>query len=205
MDCKSLNKIQRDKMNAITKNVFEMEWENPEFMDILMGELPKVRHSQGDDDILAEINQLKKELLSYDAFSSNKEEFISKISNCIDTIHTKKEYWFGLSLHKVKECVHQHEFCMISGEGGIGKSYFIKCFEERLENKNIPHLCIYGKFEKDISNINAARVVPCHFTKCCVFRSGSATHSAVTVPLILLVRTTASRQRATPKWAVFLP
>ena len=48
---------------------------------------------------------------------------------------------------------------MISGEGGIGKSYFIKCFEEQLEQKNIEHLCIYGKFEKDTNNIDVEEII----------------------------------------------
>lgn len=52
-----------------------------------------------------------------------------------------------------------HSFCLISGEGGIGKSYFIKCFEEQLEQNNIEHLCIYGKFEKNINNINVEEII----------------------------------------------
>ena len=52
-----------------------------------------------------------------------------------------------------------HSFCLISGEGGIGKSYFIKCFEEQLEQKNIEHLCIYGKFEKNTNNIDVEEII----------------------------------------------
>ena len=43
MNYQLLNKIQRDKMNSITNNNYKMKWENPAFMDILMGGLPKVR------------------------------------------------------------------------------------------------------------------------------------------------------------------
>lgn len=64
-----------------------------------------------------------------------------------------------MNLYEIEECVHLHEFCLISGEGGIGKSYFIKCFEERLETKNIPHLCLYGKFEKDIYNLDIEEII----------------------------------------------
>lgn len=48
---------------------------------------------------------------------------------------------------------------MISGEGGIGKSYFIKCLEEEFERNDIPHLCIYGKFEKNLQNVDVNEVV----------------------------------------------
>ena len=50
-------------------------------------------------------------------------------------------------------------FCLISGEGGIGKSYFIKNFEEQLDRKKIEHLCIYGKFEKDTSRIDVEEMI----------------------------------------------
>ena len=55
MNYQLLNKIQRDKMNSITNNNYKMKWENPAFMDILMGGLPKVRHFQHDSEISGEI------------------------------------------------------------------------------------------------------------------------------------------------------
>ena len=88
-----------------------------------------------------------------------REEFLQKIKDHIDVIRGKKASWYGLNLYEIEECVHLHEFCLISGEGGIGKSYFIKCFEERLETKNIPHLCLYGKFEKDIYNLDIEEII----------------------------------------------
>lgn len=105
MDYRVLNKIQRDRMKQISVHTYDMEWENPEFMNYLMGELPRIR---------------KYEIESY------------------------------MKLHK---------FCLISGEGGIGKSYFIKCFEEQLEQRNIAHLCVYGKFEKDTNNIDVEGII----------------------------------------------
>ena len=70
-----------------------------------------------------------------------------------------KDSWCGLSLYEIETYVKLHSFCLISGEGGIGKSYFIKCFEEQLEQKNIEHLCIYGKFEKNTNNIDVEEII----------------------------------------------
>lgn len=159
MDYKLLNKTQKDKMKAITNNEYKMEWENPEFMHILLGELPKIRQFQSDNDILDDIRLLEKELSSYNVFFSDKKDFISKISNQIENIRMKKSSWYGLNLYEIEECIRQHKFCLISGEGGIGKSFFIKSFEEQLDNKNIPHLCIYGKFEKNIDNIDITEII----------------------------------------------
>lgn len=149
-------------MNAITHNDFTMQWEDPKIMDILMGCLPQVRRFSQDEGIEDEIRQLENMFSSYDAFATNKEVFINEISECIDAIHKKKRSWHGLNLNEVKECVSQHKFCLISGEGGIGKSFFVKCLEESLENEQIPHLCIYGKFEKDTENIDVNEIINNH-------------------------------------------
>ncbi len=162
MNYEFLNKKHRERMNAITHNDFVMQWENPRMMDILMGGLPQVRRFSKDEDIADEIKQLDNMISSYDAFVTDKEVFITEISACIDAIHNKKRSWHGLSLYEVEECVRQHKFCLISGEGGIGKSFFVKCLEERLENEQIPHLCVYGKFEKDTENIDVDEIINDH-------------------------------------------
>ena len=41
---------------------------------------------------------------------------------------------------------------LIIGEAGIGKSYYLYEFSEKLKIKNIPYLCIYGKYTKNISS-----------------------------------------------------
>lgn len=43
MEYSILNKKQKDRMKAISNQEYVMEWEDPEFMDYLLGELPKVR------------------------------------------------------------------------------------------------------------------------------------------------------------------
>ena len=50
-------------------------------------------------------------------------------------------------------------FCLISGEGGIGKSYFTMCLEDKLTQQNIPHLCLYGKFLKSFAGVNADEII----------------------------------------------
>lgn len=159
MDYSSLNRLQRNRMKEISKSDIKMKWENPEFIDTLMGLLPTVRHYQNDNDVSSEVNSLEKMLSSYDPFISDKNIFILKVNKEIKKIQTKKPNWYGLNGYEIEECVRQHEFCLISGEGGIGKSYFIKCFEEGLDDRKIPHLCIYGKFEKDTRNIDIEEII----------------------------------------------
>lgn len=159
MDYRVLNKNQKDRMNAISNPACVMEWENPEFMDYLMGELPKVRRYQKDKEAEHEISSLEKVLATYDAFFSEKSAFIEEIAKKISDIQNLKGSWHGLSIYEIETYTSLHSFCLISGEGGIGKSYFIKCFEEQLEQNNIEHLCIYGKFEKNTNNINVEEII----------------------------------------------
>lgn len=146
-------------MKAISKHEYDMKWENPEFMDYIMGGLPKIRRYQSDNKIQREVSSLEKVLLTYNAFTTEKNPFLSIIDEKISAIKKINESWYGLNLYEIETYVKLHRFCMISGEGGIGKSYFIKCFEEQLEQKNIEHLCIYGKFEKDTNNIDVEEII----------------------------------------------
>lgn len=159
MNYRELNNNQRKKMKQIINNDITMNWEEPDFLDTLLGKLPPIRHYQKEDDIQAELVALNKLYSQYNSFCSNKEEFIKNTKSIITAIQNKKINWFGLNIYEVEECIRQQEFCLISGEGGIGKSYFIMCLEEEYERRNIPHLCIYGKFEKDTNNIELDEIV----------------------------------------------
>lgn len=51
---------------------------SPEFMDYLLGELPKVRKYQKDKEVEHEIASLEKVLTTYAAFFSEKSTFLHK-------------------------------------------------------------------------------------------------------------------------------
>ena len=149
-----LNKIQRDRMKQISAHKYTMEWENPEFMQFLMGALPEIRIIQDDKNIANELAMLERLMTTYDSFMSDKENFLNEVGNIITLILEKKDSWYGLNIYEIERYLKIQDFCLISGEGGIGKSYFIKSFEEQLETNCIEHLCLYGKFEKDTSRID---------------------------------------------------
>lgn len=81
MEYSVLNKKQKDRMEAISNREYVMEWENPEFMNYLLGELPKVRRYQKDKEVEQEISLLEKALATYDAFLSEKSTFLSEIAD----------------------------------------------------------------------------------------------------------------------------
>lgn len=78
MDYNVLNKNQKDRMKAISDPAYVMKWEAPEFMDYLLGALPKVRKNQKDKEVEYEIASLEKVLTKYDAFFQKNQLFYTK-------------------------------------------------------------------------------------------------------------------------------
>ena len=159
MDYRQLNQLQRKKMDNVLDPHYVMEWEDSKFMDILMGNLPEIRHMREEKNAASEISALEKLFASYNAFTTDKESFLNDVRALITSICAKEKYWFGINEYEVEECMRRHEFCLISGEGGIGKSFFIRKFEDELESAKIQHLCIYGKFEKDTSRLDIQNII----------------------------------------------
>lgn len=156
---KKITDIHRRKMNEICNNSWTFTWEKPWLIDVLSGNLPKIRETNNDKEIQNDIYSLKQLFNNYDACISNKKNFLKKAKEMIEAIKDKNKGWRGIDIYHLDECIWLQSFCLISGEGGIGKSYFIKCLEEKLQEKGIEHLCIYGKFEKDLEDIDTEGII----------------------------------------------
>ena len=79
MDYKELNKNRKDRMKQISAHSYTMEWENPEFMDFLLGGLPQIRRFRKYKNISSELEKLEKLISTYDSFLTNKVSFLKKI------------------------------------------------------------------------------------------------------------------------------
>ena len=155
-----LNENQKKRIKFICKGEHEIEWEEPKVLQYMQGDLPSIRHSRNDDESIdEELRILRSEFSAYNSMLSNKAEFYDRVSKCIDEIHNKRASWYGVSKYEIKDCLRMHETCLISGEGGIGKSYFVMCLERELTKADIPHLCIYGKFEKETDHIDVEQII----------------------------------------------
>ena len=159
MNYKELNLNQKRKINGMCDSSCLFEWEDRDCMKYLLGNLPDVAYM--DDNIKKEINLLNKMLMEYTPFltSEEKDSFFEAVKQSIAAIHDKNVTWRGIDLDEIKDCMNMHKFCLIMGEGGIGKSFFIKCLEEKLDELNIEHLCVYGKFMKNLDDINVDELV----------------------------------------------
>lgn len=158
MDYIKINKDQREKIKQITSNNFEMEWSDPKLLDILLGSLSRLENYHCDEPVRAKVNELEKIYSSYNIFTTSKMLFLNDVKKIIDEIISISPTWYGLNLLNLEQELKLHGFCLIRGAGGIGKSYFIKCLEEKMEELKIPHLCVYGKFLEDISMIDFEQI-----------------------------------------------
>lgn len=144
-------------MNGTCTVSTHFEWQDGDFMDFLLGQLPAIKKDPSSNKAADKIHRLESKYRTYNFFDTNKDDFLAEIQSLINAIREDLPYWYGLNPVVLEDTLNMHKCCLISGEGGIGKSYFIKCFEEELEKREIKHLCLYGKFLRgieDISNID---------------------------------------------------
>lgn len=154
MDCISLNNNNRKRIKNIISPETEMDWEDPRFIYTVAGDLPRIRETSYDGKITTELDSLKRHYKSYDFINTNKDSFLEKLETLIADIKSKSQYWHGLDLFHVKACFDIQKACVMRGAGGAGKTYFVMKLEEELANREVPHLCIYGKFERDLQKID---------------------------------------------------
>ena len=139
MNYKELNNDHKRKMQEICNHQEHFEWEDSNLIDYLKGNLPNLRNTSYDLEVAKLFKTLSQKYREYTFFDSNPKVFISEISSIIDTIRDYDQYWYGVSIYDIENTMNLHKGCLISGEGGIGKSYFIKCLEEELEKLRKNH------------------------------------------------------------------
>ncbi len=158
MDYIKLNKAQRDHMHSICHPDMMFDWQEQDIMDSFMGKLPTFHHVRETKESEKYVHDLKQYYATYDPYITDQETFLDMLKTKIETIRKVQPDWHGLSLEIVKKTMALHRFCLIAGEGGIGKSYFVMRLEEKLEEKEIPHLCFYGKFKNSIDDIEVEQI-----------------------------------------------
>ena len=168
MTYKELNLNQKKQINSIfNTSPYHFEWEDEDFIEHLTGKLPEIRYyndytsNEERDKINKKIHNLRQIMDSYNTFwtDNQKELFVAEIEKKVSEICEVRKTWHGIDLYRIKECIEMQKSCLVIGNGGIGKSYFIKCLEERLEKESIEHLCIYGKFVKDIYDLDVEEII----------------------------------------------
>lgn len=154
-----LNALHKRFMKSQCSSDMHFDWQEHDVLDVFLGKLPDLRYTTKEYQSTLAIRELEKIYRSYNAFKTDVDDFLNTLQEKVSTIQKTLPNWYGISLHLVEQYVKMHRFCLISGEGGIGKSYFVMELEEALANYDIPHLCIYGKILKDIERIDFDEII----------------------------------------------
>ncbi len=181
-----LNKYHRGRMKGTCSEAVQFDWQDGKFMDFLLGGLPVIHKESLQNKAQDKYYRLEKAYRTYSFFSTDKEKFFSDIKELVNDVKQDVPYWYGLNPTAVEDVLNMHKCCLISGEGGIGKSYFIKCFEQELENRGTKHLCLYGKFIKDIEDIDFDEIKEAGKTEEYVFVFDAINEIADTAQIVLL-------------------
>ena len=153
MDYWQLNELNKKQMSGTCGNDTHFEWEDENLMSFLLGNLPELKAYSADGKMPTRFHELSKAYHSYN-FMETESSFMQEITAIATSIYDEMPNWYGINLPLVEDVMHAHKSCLISGEGGIGKSYFVKCLEQELAKKGTKHLCVYGKFCKDPTQID---------------------------------------------------
>lgn len=135
--------------NSIQNIKEHFEWEDNNLFEYFLGSLPEIRYtSEQNKSLEKKLSELRKIYNSYDCFLTDQSSFLKEIENKINEIHDINPHWYSLNLDTVKYYTNLHHACILTGVGGVGKSYFIYQLEKEISNKNISHLCVYGKYQE---------------------------------------------------------
>lgn len=154
MNIDEINITNRNYMRGTIHHDYEMKWEDDTLMETLLGQLSSIRPTAHDDTVRNEIKHLDSILKSYNYEKTDSSKFLKEVEDAINRIEDKQPRWYGHSFQTISYFVSMQKFCLISGHGGIGKSYFIYRFEEQMQTNAISHLCLYGKCQKTLDNID---------------------------------------------------
>ena len=157
----NLNNKHKEKMTNSIQNIKDhFEWEDEKLLTYFAGKLPEIiPTSQDSDSLNTKLNELKKIYNSYNYFYTNQKTFLQEVENKLQEIHTINPHWYGLSLDTVKYYTDLHHACILTGEGGVGKSYFIFQLEKEISNNDISHLCVYGKYQDIVFDIDFEEII----------------------------------------------
>lgn len=155
-DINSINEYGRLIMKNEIKTDLSFEWQDRYLMNTLLKQFKTIYtyynapDGLGQDESLSELNKLissfNDRTINDTQFIDNVEKHINKLVKKFPEIDYRNEY----DINYYKRELNFANRLLIYGEGGIGKSYYLYKLSEQLKNKNIPYLCVYGKYTKKI-------------------------------------------------------
>ena len=143
-------KINIDNYKLINGSInkkLKFEFEETDLDWILTFDIREVYDYYGESKkIDIDIKNLNGEINNYTSDVISRDEFINNIEPNIKEIENKSKRIFHFNSNYFNKIIRQQTGVVISGPGGIGKSYYIYTITEKLKEKGINYLTIYGKW-----------------------------------------------------------
>ena len=154
----TLNNNNYIKMRNDTRRYISFKWQDKYLLNTLLKQFDRIYRYTNDPDDLDK-NESFIKINDYINDFNNKKmletEFIENLNQELKKLlkeYPEIRYRNNFDINYYKKELSLSNRLLISGEAGIGKSYYLYEFSEKLKNKKIPYLCIYGKYTKTISN-----------------------------------------------------
>ena len=145
---------------------YKYEWASNDLDAYCIAELPLIRlsyyHIEKEkiktrlSDLIQKVNN---KIGTYNKCKNNVEELIIEIDILADYIRSisKDFYLRDYEVNEIRKIVTMNRNLLISGPGGIGKSFYLYEIAEKISVNSV--LCIFGKYEKNVHDIDWEEVL----------------------------------------------
>lgn len=154
----SLNYENYLKMKNDIKGNISFMWQDRYLLNTLLKKFETIYPCYDDPEKLKEdknLIEINKYISDFNDRKIIEKDFVRNIDGRLKSIlerYPEVKYRNKYDINYYKNELSFANRLLITGEAGIGKSYYLYEFSEKLKNKGIPYLCIYGKYTKKISN-----------------------------------------------------
>ena len=166
-DINTINEYGHMIMKNEIKTDLSFQWQDRYLMNTLLKQFDRIYSYSNSpdglsrDESLSELNRLisnqNDRVITESQFIENMEENINKLIKKYPEIEYRNEY----NINYYKKELNFANRLLIYGEGGIGKSYYLYKLSEQLKSKNIPYLCLYSKYTKEIPKVIMKELLDC--------------------------------------------
>lgn len=167
------NARQLKQFSQTLKDNENFEWDEKYIYELLKGEIPEQRINRRElqyDHEYKKVSSLLLELISkfnnknisIEEYYDKEKETINEINGILNDETKNKE---KVNIHNyydqnsIREIVDFSKKILIKGDGGVGKSFLLYKFIEKLKESKIQFICSFGKYDKEFNQIDLENIL----------------------------------------------
>lgn len=155
-----LNEENQKTMDKETSHPFDCEWDDDTLFNYLTFEYPRAYSNREENNELKTIvDEIDSRIYNFNHNKLTKSIFVSEVGELNDKYDSVKGPKGFRSYRYVLRLIEEYETLVIRSPGGMGKSYFVYTIEQKLKEKNIEHLVLYGKTFNKFKDIDCNEII----------------------------------------------